>query len=297
MTLPAEFRSALQRASLLYLTTFSAAGRSGTVPVLFMPDGDAIYFSSQRNTLKVRRIRQTGSVTVRPGRPDGPRPVVPGPIAGERCRTWRGCCCVRTGGAIRCAGCSWARGCADPLRTVPRWSFGSIPRKGLRRPSRREIRAAVFPGRRGRPSWKSSLCMQASRNRPEYVRVLRKNPENRKTCDRDALVFFTDSGALNTICLAMSTVCRSSSAVGTTWLTRPICWARDGVKTAGGIENLAGVRDADKVDEAEQSLTGIEGAEASGRHAEQTAVAGKADVARGPRVPARRPCRTHESWR
>ena len=72
MTLPTEFRSALLRAGLLYLTTFSAAGRSGTVPVLFMPDGDAIYFCSQRNTLKVRRIRQTGIVTVRPGRPDAP---------------------------------------------------------------------------------------------------------------------------------------------------------------------------------------------------------------------------------
>ena len=72
MTLPAEFRSALRRASLLYLTTSSAAGRSGTVPVLFMPDGDTIYFCSQRNTLKVRRIRQTGIVTVRPGRPDAP---------------------------------------------------------------------------------------------------------------------------------------------------------------------------------------------------------------------------------
>ena len=72
MTLPVDFRRALQGARLLYLTTFSASGRSGTVPVLFLLDGDTIYFCSQRDTLKVRRIQQTGRVTVRPGRSDGP---------------------------------------------------------------------------------------------------------------------------------------------------------------------------------------------------------------------------------
>ena len=72
MTLPPEFQHALQRAKLLYLTTFGASGKSGTVPVLFLLADDAIYFCSQRDTLKVRRIRQTGRVTVRAGRPDGP---------------------------------------------------------------------------------------------------------------------------------------------------------------------------------------------------------------------------------
>ena len=72
MTLPAEFQRALQRAKLLYLTTFGTAGRSGTVPVLFLLDSDAIYFCSQRDTLKVRRIRQSGRVTVRAGKPNGP---------------------------------------------------------------------------------------------------------------------------------------------------------------------------------------------------------------------------------
>ena len=72
MTLPVEFRRSLQGAKLLYLTTFSASGRSGTVPVLFLLDGDAIYFCSQRDTLKVRRIQQTGRATVRPGQSDGP---------------------------------------------------------------------------------------------------------------------------------------------------------------------------------------------------------------------------------
>ena len=69
MTLSPEFRRALQGAKLLYLTTFGANGKSGTVPVLFLLDDDAIYFCSQRDTLKVRRIRQTGRVTVRAGKP------------------------------------------------------------------------------------------------------------------------------------------------------------------------------------------------------------------------------------
>ena len=72
MTLPVEFRRALQRAKLLYLTTVGANGKTGTVPVLFRFDDDAIYFCSQRDTLKVRRIRQTGQVTVHAGKPDGP---------------------------------------------------------------------------------------------------------------------------------------------------------------------------------------------------------------------------------
>ncbi len=72
MTFPPESRRALQRAKLLYLTTFSANGRTGTVPVLFLLDDDAIYFCSQRDTLKVRRIRQTGRVTVHVGSPSGP---------------------------------------------------------------------------------------------------------------------------------------------------------------------------------------------------------------------------------
>ena len=72
MNFPLEFQRALQGAKLLYLTTFGANGKSGTVPVLFLLDEGAIYFCSQRNTLKVRRIRQTGWVTVHAGSPSGP---------------------------------------------------------------------------------------------------------------------------------------------------------------------------------------------------------------------------------
>ena len=177
MTLPAEFRSALQRASLLYLTTFSAAGRSGTV-------GGPVHAGRRRHLL-LQPAERTLKGAPHPAdgkrhgtsRPAGrSRPCRAGPNCWRTCRTWRGGCCVRTGGAIRCAGCSWARGCADPLRTVPRWSFGSIPRKGLRRPSRREIRAAVFPGRRGGPpgSRRSACRPRATgRVRPRAS----KNPE------------------------------------------------------------------------------------------------------------------------
>ena len=38
---------------------------------LFVHDG-AVYFTTQRESLKARRIRKTGRVTVHVGRPDGP---------------------------------------------------------------------------------------------------------------------------------------------------------------------------------------------------------------------------------
>ncbi len=59
--------AALRRASYLYLTTYGASGRSGTVPVWCWYDGDAAYFTTQRESLKARRIRETGRVTVRVG--------------------------------------------------------------------------------------------------------------------------------------------------------------------------------------------------------------------------------------
>ncbi|PYM66019.1 MAG: hypothetical protein DMD79_03630 [Candidatus Rokuibacteriota bacterium] len=68
----AALAAALERARYIYLTTYSAAGKAGTVPTwLFVHDG-AIYFTTQRESLKARRIRKTGRVTVHVGRPDGP---------------------------------------------------------------------------------------------------------------------------------------------------------------------------------------------------------------------------------
>ena len=68
----AALAAALERARYIYLTTYSAAGKPGTVPTwLFFHDG-AVYFTTQRESLKARRIRKTGRVTVHVGRPDGP---------------------------------------------------------------------------------------------------------------------------------------------------------------------------------------------------------------------------------
>jgi PPOX class probable F420-dependent enzyme len=65
--------AALRRANYLYLTTHGASGRSGTVPVWCWYDGRDAYFTTYRESLKARRIRETGRVTVRVGTQDGPR--------------------------------------------------------------------------------------------------------------------------------------------------------------------------------------------------------------------------------
>jgi uncharacterized protein len=63
---------ALQRARLLYLTTYSRSGKSGTVPIWFFLHENAIYFCTQRDSLKVRRLRQTGYATLHIGQRHGP---------------------------------------------------------------------------------------------------------------------------------------------------------------------------------------------------------------------------------
>lgn len=67
-----ELAGALQTARYMYLTTYSRAGKPGTVPVwLWYHDGH-VYFTTRRDSLKARRIRSTGRVTVHVGKPDGP---------------------------------------------------------------------------------------------------------------------------------------------------------------------------------------------------------------------------------
>jgi PPOX class probable F420-dependent enzyme len=67
-----ELVTALQTAKYMYLTTYSRAGSPGTVPVwLWFHDG-AVYFTTLRASLKARRIRNTGRVTVHVGKRDGP---------------------------------------------------------------------------------------------------------------------------------------------------------------------------------------------------------------------------------
>jgi len=63
---------ALQSAKYMYLTTFSRAGKAGTVPVWLWYHDGAVYFTTQRQSLKARRICNTGRVTVHVGKPDGP---------------------------------------------------------------------------------------------------------------------------------------------------------------------------------------------------------------------------------
>jgi len=66
---------ALEGARYLYVTTYSPAGKPGTVPVWCWYHDGSVYFTTQRASLKARRIRDPGSggrVAVRVGKRDGP---------------------------------------------------------------------------------------------------------------------------------------------------------------------------------------------------------------------------------
>lgn len=56
----------------MYLTTYSRKGKPGTVPVWLWYHDGLVYFTTQRDSLKARRIRNTGRVTVHVGKKDGP---------------------------------------------------------------------------------------------------------------------------------------------------------------------------------------------------------------------------------
>jgi hypothetical protein len=62
----------LARAKYIYVTTYSQAGKPGTVPTWLWPHEDAIYFTTRRDSVKARRIRSNGRVTVHVGTKDGP---------------------------------------------------------------------------------------------------------------------------------------------------------------------------------------------------------------------------------
>lgn len=64
--------AALRRAKYLYLTTYAASGRSSTVPVWCWYDGRDVYFTTDRQSLKARRIRRSGRVTVHVSAREGP---------------------------------------------------------------------------------------------------------------------------------------------------------------------------------------------------------------------------------
>ncbi len=67
-----ELIKALQTAKYMYLTTYSSTGRRGTVPVWLWYHDGAVYFTTLRASLKARRIKSTGRVTVHVGKKDGP---------------------------------------------------------------------------------------------------------------------------------------------------------------------------------------------------------------------------------
>jgi PPOX class probable F420-dependent enzyme len=67
-----ERERALEAARYIYVTTYSRAGRSGTVPTWVWPHDGQVYFTTRRESLKARRIRATGRVTIHIGRRDGP---------------------------------------------------------------------------------------------------------------------------------------------------------------------------------------------------------------------------------
>jgi PPOX class probable F420-dependent enzyme len=67
-----ELIEALQTARHMYLTTYSQKGKPGTVPVWLWYDDGRVYFTTQRGSLKARRIRNTGRVTVNVGKKNGP---------------------------------------------------------------------------------------------------------------------------------------------------------------------------------------------------------------------------------
>ena len=69
----ADMARALQSAKTLYLTTYNRRGRFGTVPIWFFLHQENIYFCTLRDSLKVRRLRQTGRATIHIGKHTGPR--------------------------------------------------------------------------------------------------------------------------------------------------------------------------------------------------------------------------------
>ena len=67
-----ELAAALARAKYIYVTTYSQAGKPGTVPTWLWPHEGAIYFTTKRDSVKARRIRKNGRVTIHVGAKDGP---------------------------------------------------------------------------------------------------------------------------------------------------------------------------------------------------------------------------------
>ena len=73
MLLPAKVAEALRAAKQIYVATRRADGvPSKIVPVWFMVDGEAVYFTTGPESHKARRIARGSPLLVWVGRPDGP---------------------------------------------------------------------------------------------------------------------------------------------------------------------------------------------------------------------------------
>ena len=70
--IPPAVTDALSRARYMYVTTYSREGKPGTVPTWLWPHDGDVYFTTRRDSLKARRIRDNGRVTVHVGTKDGP---------------------------------------------------------------------------------------------------------------------------------------------------------------------------------------------------------------------------------
>src|SRR5678815_2628943 len=70
--IPPALADALARARYMYVTTYSRAGRPGTVPTWLWPHDGDVYFTTRRALRLSRRIRDNGRVTVHVGTKDGP---------------------------------------------------------------------------------------------------------------------------------------------------------------------------------------------------------------------------------
>jgi PPOX class probable F420-dependent enzyme len=57
---------------LVYITTFEADDKYGTVPVWFVRDGGKVYITTGPESVKARRIRSNPRVRLNFGRKDGP---------------------------------------------------------------------------------------------------------------------------------------------------------------------------------------------------------------------------------
>jgi len=73
MSLRGDVADALRSAKQIYVATRRADGSpSKVVPVWFLLDGDAIYFTTGPGSHKARRIARGSALLVWVGRPDGP---------------------------------------------------------------------------------------------------------------------------------------------------------------------------------------------------------------------------------